>query len=207
MDKFLPYCYNQNGVFYGKLLPFNQFAITKNHNIMKTQTLKLLAAITLLFAFINVHGQESNVTLEFDNAETAQVLVQNYVKALQAGDVDAMNAQLADNAMIYGLGGGLDSLNVTQHMEYFKNSTAAYNHEISQDIYLPVKVADNWYEGEWVLTWGTNTVTNKETGKSFSIPYHTVNLVQNGKIIMTRYYYDMLNILESQGYTITPPSE
>lgn len=174
---------------------------------MRTQTLKLLAAITLLFAFSKIHGQENNVTLEFDNAETALELVQNYVKALQTGDVDAMNAQLADNAMIYGLGGGLDSLNVTQHKEYFKNSTATYNHVISQDLYLPVKVTDNWNEGEWVLSWGTNTVTNKKTGKSIPIPYHTANLVQNGKIVMTRYFYDMLNILESQGYTITPPSE
>ncbi len=174
---------------------------------MRTQTLNLLAAITLLLTFGNIQGQEISVTLEFDNAETAEELVQNYVKALQAGDVDAMNAQLADNAMIYGLGGGLDSLNVTQHKEYFKNSTANFNHVISQDLYLPVKVTNSWSEGEWVLTWGTNTVTDKKSGKSFTIPYHTVNLVQNGKIIMTRYFYDMLNILESQGYTISPPSK
>ena len=174
---------------------------------MRTQTLKLLTAITLLFAFGNINGQEIGVTLEFDNSETAQELVQKYVKALQAGDVATMNAQLADNAMIYGLGGGLDSLNVLQHSEYYKNSTDTYNHVISQDLYLPVKVTNNWNEGEWVLTWGTNTVTTKKTGKSIPIPYHTVNLVQDGKIIMVRYFYDMLNIMESQGYTITPPSE
>lgn len=172
---------------------------------MRTQTLKFLGAITLLFAFGNSYGQQIGVTLEFDNAITSQELVQNYVKALQAGDVETMNAQLADNAIIYGLGGGLDSLNVSQHKEYYKNSTATYNHVITQDLYLPVKVTNNWNEGEWVLAWGTNTVTVKKTGKSIAIPYHTANLVQNGKIIVTRYFYDMLNIMESQGYTITPP--
>lgn len=174
---------------------------------MRTQTLKYLAPIMLLFAFGNLLAQETGVTLEFENAVNAQELVQNYVKALQAGDVATMNAQLADNAMIYGLGGGLDSLNVAQHKEYYKNSTDTYRHVISQDLYLPVKVTNNWNEGEWVLTWGTNTVTNKKTGMKIPIQYHTVNLVKDDKIIMVRYFYDMLNIIESQGYTITPPSE
>lgn len=173
---------------------------------MRTQTLKFLIVITLLFAFGKGNGQELGVTLEFDNAVTSQELVQNYVKALQAGDVETMNAQLANNAMIYGLGGGLDSLNVSQHKAYYKNSTDTYNHLVTQDLYLPVKVSNNWNEGEWVLAWGTNTVTVKKTGKSIAIPYHTVNLVQDGKIIVMRYFYDMLNIIESQGYTITPPS-
>lgn len=167
----------------------------------------MLMVGTFLLTTLSSNAQESEVTLEFENATTANELVQNYVKALQEGNVAKMNASLADNAMIYGLGGGLDSLNVAQHKEYFTNSTATYKHNITQDLYLPVKVKNNWNEGEWVLAWGTNTVTNKNTGKSIVIPYHTVNLIQNGKIIMTRYFYDMLNILESQGYTITPPKE
>lgn len=167
----------------------------------------MLLTITFLLTPIIFNAQEIEVTLEFDNAATANELVQNYIKALQAGDVDAMTAQLADNAMVHGLGGGLDSLNVAQHKEYFTNSMTDYKHNITQDLYLPVKVENNWNEGEWVLAWGTNTVTNKKTGKIIVIPYHTANLVQNGKIIWVRYFYDMLNILETQGFTITPPAE
>ncbi len=174
---------------------------------MRTQTVKLFGAISLLLAFSTNNAQEVGVTLEFENALSAQELVQNYVQALQAGDVAAMNAVLDENAMVYGLGGGLDSLNVSQHKAYYENSTATYEHKISQALYLPVKVTNNWNEGEWVLAWGTNTVTDKKSGISIPIPYHTANLVQNGKIIMTRYFYDVLNIAESQGYTLTPPSE
>jgi len=174
---------------------------------MRTQTLKFLGVIALLFAYGSSSGQEIGVTLEFDNAITAQELVQNYRNALEAGDVATMNAQLDKNAMIYGLGGGSDSLNVVQHKAYYENSTATYKHEISQDLYLPVKVTNNWNEGEWVLTWGINTITNKKTGTSTPIPYHAVNLIQNGKIIMKRYYYDVLNMMTNQGYKITPPSE
>lgn len=172
------------------------------------KTTILLLGILLLTPMLS-HAQEPEVgvTLEFDNAATANELLQNYVKALQTGDVATMNAQLADNAMVYGLGGGLDSLNVAEHKEYFTNSTSTYKHVITQDLYLPVKVTNNWYEGEWVLAWGTDTITDKKTGKSSTIPYHSANLVQNGKIIRVFYYYDMLNVLETQGYTITPPSK
>lgn len=174
--------------------------------IMRTLKITMFLASMMLTLFVS-KAQEIAVTLEFDNALTAQELVQNYIKALQNGDVATMSAQLADNAMVYGLGGGLDSLNVAQHTEYFKNSMAAYTHKTTQDLYLPVKVENNWNEGEWVLVWGTNTSTNKKTGKAIPIPFHTVNLVQNGKIIMMRFFYDMLNIVESQGFTITPPAE
>lgn len=173
---------------------------------MKTLKMTILLASTVLASLIS-NAQETTVTLEFDNAATAIEIVQKYVKALQIGDVAAMNAQLADNAMIYGLGGGLDSLNVAQHKEYYTNSTVTYKHSITQDLYLPVKVENNWNEGEWVLAWGTNTITHKKTGKSTTIPYHTVNMVENGKIIMVRYFYDMLNVLESQDFALTPLAE
>lgn len=165
----------------------------------------LISALLLTPMLTNAQDQEVGVTLEFDNAVSANELVENYIKALQAGDVATMNAQLADNAMVHGLGGGLDSLNVADHMEYFTNSTSTYKHVISQDLYLPVKVTNNWNEGEWVLSWGNDTITNKKTAKTTTIPYHTASLIANGKIVAIFYYYDMLHIMESTGFTITPP--
>ncbi|AZQ57785.1 nuclear transport factor 2 family protein [Maribacter sp. MJ134] len=172
---------------------------------MRTLKMNLLLALTLLLIPSISKAQESTVTIEFDNAETASEVVQNYIAALQKGDVATMNMHLADHAMIYGLGGGLDSLNVAQHKEYFKNSTDSFKHTITQDLYLPVKVTNNWNEGEWVLAWGTNTLTNKETAETIVIPYHTANLVENGKIVMSRYFYDMMNVMMAQGYKITAP--
>ncbi len=151
-------------------------------------------------------AQEPGVTLEFQNAAKALEAVQNYIKALQAGDVATMDAQLADGAMIYGLGGGLDSLTRAQHKEYFTNSTNQFTHTISGELYLPVKVINNWNEGEWVLSWGTNTAQEKNSGKTIEIPYHTAGMVVDGKITYLRYWYDMLNILEAQGFEIKPPS-
>lgn len=177
---------------------------------MKTLKSTMLTVITLLLFFpmhVNAQNSESKVTLEFKNAETANKLVRACTQALQKGDIDMMNAQLHENAMIYGLGGALDSLNVKQHKDYFMNSTKQYNHSISQDLYLPVKVENNWNEGEWLLSWGTNTITDKKTKKSIVVPYHTVSMIQGDKIVFIRYFYDLLNVVESQGFTLTPPKQ
>ncbi len=165
----------------------------------------VVLAITITLGTSILKAQDPIVTLEFSNAQTAIEVAQKYTKALQNGDLDTMEEQLADNAMVYGLGGGLDSLNVTQHKAYYSNSLANYTHAISNDLYLPVKVTDNWNEGEWILSWGTNTVTDKKTGAVIIIPYHTAGIVKNGKFVSVRYFYDMLNVLKSQGYSITPP--
>lgn len=165
-----------------------------------TITLAFLLMLTTLVT------TAQDVTLEFQNATTALEVVQKYTKALQAGDVATMNAQLASGAMIYGLGGGLDSLTVSQHKEYYTTSTNQFKHSLSQELYLPVKVTNNWNEGEWILSWGTNTLTNKATGKTIVVPYHTAGRVVNGKIDFLRYWYDMLNVVEAQGFKITPPA-
>jgi ketosteroid isomerase-like protein len=172
---------------------------------MKISKKIIVLALLLLGANVLVIAQDSEVTLEFENAATATQLVKDYTSALQSGDVDKMNAQLHENAMIYGLGGGLDSLNVAQHKDYYTNSVNQYKHVITGDLYLPVKVENNWNEGEWLLAWGTNTVTDKNTGTAIEIPYHTASMITDGKIIMIRYFYDMLNIVTSQGFTVTPP--
>jgi ketosteroid isomerase-like protein len=166
----------------------------------------ILALLVLGSPFIS-NAQEPDVTLEFENAATANQLVRDYTAGLQGGDVDKMNAQLHDNAMIHGLNGALDSLNVIQHKDYFMNSMKAYKHAISGDLYLPIKVENNWNEGEWLLSWGTNTVTNKQTGKEIEVPFHTVSMIEDGKIIFIRYFYDLLNVATGRGFTLTPPAE
>ena len=172
---------------------------------MKLIKMAVLLAIIFMLSPTNTKAQES--TLEFENAASATTLVRDYVAALQKGDVEKMNAQLSKDVYIQGLGGGLDSLNYKQHKEYYNESISNYVHKISQDLYLPVKVTNNWNEGEWVLSWGTNTITNKKTKKEIPVPYHTASLVADGKIIRLIYFYDMLNILANDGWSLTPPKK
>ena len=110
--------------------------------------------VILMFGVTLSKAQESRVTLDFDNGKTATETLKKYVTALQNADVEGIAALMNNDAMVYGLGGGLDSLNTTQHKAYWVNSLANYKHNISNDLYLPVKVENNWNEGEWLLTLG-----------------------------------------------------
>ncbi len=170
---------------------------SKNHLLGSLLVLSVLASNTLW-------GQ-GQTTLEFENAESALQLVKDYTQGVKDADPDKMGASLAENAIIYGLGNGSDSLTAEDHKAYFTNSFATYTHELSQELYLPVKVTDNWNEGEWVLSWGTDNITHKTNGKKSRIPYHTASLVENGKIRAIYYFYDVSNILLTQGFKITPP--
>ncbi|SEJ55364.1 hypothetical protein SAMN05192553_10550 [Cyclobacterium xiamenense] len=167
---------------------------------------KIIVASVFLLVLTTPLSMAQEATLEFQNAAKAMEAAQTYTKALQAGDVATMNAQFATGAMIYGLGGGLDSLTVAQHNDYYTTSTNQFTHSLSQELYLPVKVTNNWNEGEWILSWGINTLTNKASGETIKVPYHSASRMENGKITFMRYWYDMLNILETQGFKVTPPA-
>ncbi|CAN5321386.1 hypothetical protein BH23BAC3_BH23BAC3_34620 [soil metagenome] len=170
------------------------------------KTIKAIGlVIVLMFAPLIANAQ---TTLEFENAESNLKLITNYVEALQNEDVGTMNEQFSESAMIYGLGGGMDSLDVTQHQEFYENSTSQYSHAISNTVYLPVKVTDSsGPEGEWILAWGVNTITHKQTGKKTEVPYQLTSLVEDGKIVLMRYYYDVLDILQNNGWTLASPVE
>ena len=173
-------------------------------NLSNQKINAILLSVVLLFLTPNISIAKKS-TLEFDNAENALSTVKKYVDALETGNVKTLNKQLSKDVMVYGLGGGLDSLNFKQHEEYFKESSSHYTQTISQDVYIPIKVTDNWNAGEWVLAWGTNTAIGKETGEKIVIPYHIAFIVEKDKITKIYYFYDMLNIVEAQGYTLTNP--
>jgi hypothetical protein len=166
--------------------------------------------ITLLFVAMAFgatlsNAQEPSATLDFDNGKTAMETLKKYVTAIQNADVENISNLMTKDAMVYGLGSGLDSLNVTQHKDYWTNSLANYNHNISKDLYLPVKVENSWNEGEWLLTWGVNTLENNKTGVVTPVPYHIAAVVKDDKIAAMYYYLDYISLLTKQGYTVIPP--
>lgn len=174
---------------------------------MKAIKTYFLTILTLVFSTVFVNAQtEPTVTLEFKNADAAQKLAQGYLQGWKDMDVSKLQKNLSEKAMIYGLGSGADSLTVAQHKEFLTENMKSYTYGISNELYLPVKVTNNWNEGEWVLCWGINTVTNKKTGKKSEVPYHIAVRTENGKDIDgVYYYYDSGNLLATQGWTITPP--
>lgn len=65
---------------------------------------------------------------------------------------------------------------------------------LSNELYLPAKVTNNWNEGEWVLSLGVNTITDKASGKEIRVHYHTASVIVDGKITRMNYWYDLMNV-------------
>jgi hypothetical protein len=91
---------------------------------MRTLKVTLILAVLMVMMPIISEAQEAAVTLEFNNAASALEAVQNYTKALQAGDVAKMDAQLHNDIMVYGLGGALDSLTIRNITPTVQTSTS-----------------------------------------------------------------------------------
>ena len=175
---------------------------------MKTLKMITLFALTVLFTPFVTSAQEPIPILEFENAAANAQLVKNYTAALVKGDVTTMAAQFAEDAEIYGLSGApLNKMNRTQLSEYFKGNFAEATYVIDENTaYLPLKVTDGNNKGEWVMVWTTVTVTIKESGKEIAIPAQLTCFIEKGKITRIMHYYDQLNVAQSQGYTLQPPS-
>ena len=171
------------------------------------RTLKTtLLSVSILFFSVTMVQAQSEVTLDFPNADGALQLAQQHVQGWKDMDLAKLEKNLSPKAMIYGLGAGNDSLTVAQHKDFLKASMDKYTYKVTSELYLPVKVTNNWNEGEWVLCWGLNTITNKKTGKKSPVRYHTAILNENGKeIVAVYYYYDTGDVMATQGFTITPP--
>lgn len=176
---------------------------------MRTIKKIMFFTLALFFTPLIFNAQEVSATMDFENAETNVTVVSNYVNALQNEDVQTMLAQLADDAKIYGLTGGpSNEMNPTQLSEYYKESFATTKHTIDENTaYAPIKVTGGINEGEWVMVWTTDTISNKKTGQEIVIPAQVTCILKNGKIAMIAHYYDQLNVMTSMGYTLQPPSK
>ncbi|SIP99954.1 nuclear transport factor 2 family protein [Maribacter ulvicola] len=176
---------------------------------MRTIKMTMLFMLAVLLTpFIN-NAQEISATMDFENAEANVAVVSNYVNAVHNEDVETMVAQLADDAKIYGLSGGpTNVMNSSQLSEYYKDSFETATHSIdSNTSYAPIKVTGGINEGEWVMVWTTDTISNKKTGQEIAIPAQVTCVVKDGKITMMAHYYDQLNVMTSMGYTLQPPTE
>lgn len=176
---------------------------------MRTIKMIMLFTLAVLFTPQICTAQEISATMDFENAEANVTTVSNYVNAVQNGDVQTMVAQSADDAKIYGLSGSFaQEMNPAQLAEYYKESFETTKHSIDENTsYAPIKVTGGINEGEWVMVWTTDTISNKKTGQKIMIPAQVTCFLQDGKITMMAHYYDQLNVMTSMGYTLQPPSQ
>ena len=177
----------------------------------KTTKPALLFAALFLFVSLNALKAQTStpqpgygdMVVANPNAEKDIKLVSDYVNALTSGDLDKAKSLATDNYVGYGPA-PTDSATIDQTISGWKeNSTRQSNRTIN---FVPAtfKVTSGDNQGEWVSLWGEYSFT--ENGKDVKFPFQYTAHVTDGKIDKDLIYYDRLYIMQTLGYTLTPPA-
>lgn len=131
-------------------------------------------------------------------------LIENYIKAVENLDYDAMDNLLADSYL--GIGPSRnDSIRKDQAISNWKTNVENLYEKIS---YTKSKnIAVKTPEGEWVSTWADLTIVYKDDQKEISILANTIYQIENGKIIKSLTFYNEADALEQLGYVFINPED
>jgi hypothetical protein len=134
-------------------------------------------------------------------------LAQKYMKAVETKNASAMDSLLADNYMGYGPSIG-DSVNKKEAIDNWKyNAENLYESiEYTRHKNLAVTVKEGNAQGDWVLNWALLTLKYKDGRGPVTVWVNAVYRIENGKIVLSRTFYNEADALRQLGYSIVPPA-
>lgn len=184
-------------------------SITINPHFMKTIKKPSLLIILFLglctFSFAQTKTPSyKELVGENPNAEADIKVMSDYTNALANNKMDVAANQLSEKYVGYGPA-ATDSINKKEEMASWVIAHLVRTNEKVGFVSMSYRVLQGPYKGDWVAQWGDYSFT--ENGKDITLPFQVTARVSNGKIEMSRVYYDNLAIVTALGYTITPPKK
>jgi hypothetical protein len=162
---------------------------------------RFIYLIFLALFFIGCSNVNNN-----DKANAA--LVENYIKAVENLDFDAMNEYLDDNYLGVGPSHS-DSSNKITAVENWKynveNVYRSIQYKNSRTIAMTYTEGIN--KGEWVLNWAELEINYLEYDNPVTIFANSVYLVENGKIKKSLTFYNEADVLEQLGFVFINPAD
>jgi hypothetical protein len=133
-------------------------------------------------------------------------VIEKYAQAVQNKNVDAMANLLADDYIGYGPSFG-DSINKADAVASWKDLAANLYDSIKYErsINMAAKVTDGPHPGDYVSSWSNMRITYKNGRGSVNLFVNVIYRVENGKITMSRTFYDEADAMRQLGYQFEPP--
>jgi hypothetical protein len=148
-------------------------------------------------------------TSSSDKKEKANLAIaKKYMEAVETHNAAIMDSLLADNYMGYGPSVG-DSTNKEEAISSFKyNVENIYESTVyTRHKELAVTVSEGEALGDWVLNWAYLTIKFKDGRGPVNAWVNAVYRIENGKIVLSRTFYNEADVLRQLGYTIVAPQE
>jgi hypothetical protein len=148
-------------------------------------------------------------TSSADKKEKANLAIaEKYMKAVETKNVALMDSLLADNYIGYGPSVS-DSTYKKDALQSWKfNAENLYESIVytrHQD--LAVTVKEGRAKGDWILNWAFLTIKYKDGRGPVNLWVNVVYKIENGKIKMSRTFYNEADVLRQLNYSIDPPKE
>ncbi|HEY6978910.1 MAG TPA: ester cyclase [Chitinophagaceae bacterium] len=135
-------------------------------------------------------------------------VIERYAQAVQNKNVDSMAALLADNYIGYGPS-FTDSINKTDAIASWKDLVANLYETIqyTRSVNMAAKVTEGPHPGDYVSSWSSVRITYKNGKGPVNLFVNVVYRVENGKIAMSRTFYDEADAMRQLGYQFVPPAQ
>jgi len=133
-------------------------------------------------------------------------VAKKYMNAVETMNVLAMDSLLADNYWGYGPSVG-DSINKEGAILNFKYlvENLYESFEYTRHKELAVTVKEGAAQGDWVLNWAYLTIKYKVGSVPVHLWVNVIYRIENGKIVMSRTFYNEADVLRQLRYSIVPP--
>jgi len=135
-------------------------------------------------------------------------VVNKYQKAVEEKNVDAMSALLSDNYIGYGPSFS-DSINKTDALANWKNLAQNFYDSIqyTRTVTLAAKLTDGPNPGDYVAEWSSLRIKYKDGRGPVNLNVSVVYRIENGKITLSRTFYDEADAYRQLGYKFVPSSQ
>ncbi len=172
--------------------------------IFATIFLTLFATIAHAQSTPSAQPRYKDVVVDNPNAETDMKVVSDFINALTNDNLDKAKSLLAERYKGYGPS-PLDSTTTERTINSWKESNKIQLNRKVSFVTQTFRVLLGDLKGNWVSVWGDYSFT--QNGKNVSFPFQYTARVINGKIDTDRIYYDRMFVLQTLGYTVTPPEK
>ena len=135
-------------------------------------------------------------------------VIEKYIQAVQAKDTQTMMDLLADNYVGYGPSFS-DSTDKEQAIANWKDVAENLYDKIEyiRTVNIAEEVTEGPHPGNFVSDWASLKITYKDGRGPVRLNMNAIYRIENGKITLSRTFYNEADVLRQLGYDYCPPAE
>jgi ketosteroid isomerase-like protein len=161
---------------------------------MRSQSTHLILGLMILTAACSGDQQRK---IDAENI----AVIDKYIKAVEAKDVQTMSDLLADNYIGYGPSFS-DSTSKAQAIANWKDvAENLYDKiEYTRTVNIAAQITDGPHPGNYVSDWASLKIKYKDGRGPVFLNMNAVYRIENGKITLSRTFYNEADVLRQLGY-------